>query len=59
MARLNISPEAQSDLVKIKDYITTELENPIAALNTVSRITKAVRRIYVIKHMKHYVHYRV
>ena len=40
MNNLHLSPEAQNDLEEIRDYIATELENPIAALNTVSRITK-------------------
>jgi Plasmid stabilization system protein len=43
MAMLHISPEALSDLVKIKEYITTDLDNPTAALNVVSKITKAIR----------------
>lgn len=43
--KLHISPEAQSDLQEIKEYITTELENPIAALNTVSEIIKAIRSL--------------
>jgi len=43
MAQLHISPEVLSDLAKIKEYITTELENPTAALNVVSKITKAIR----------------
>ncbi len=45
MAKLHISPEAQQDLHKIKEYIATELENPAAATNTVSNITKAIRRL--------------
>ena len=43
MNNLHLSPEAQNDLEEIRDYIATELENPIAALNTVSRITKSIR----------------
>ena len=43
MATLHISPEASSDLVEIKEYITIELENPTAALNIVSKIIKALR----------------
>ena len=45
MPKLNITPEAKDDLHDIKEYITTELENPIAAVNTVTRITKAMRRL--------------
>jgi len=43
--KLHITPEAKDDLHDIKEYITTELENPIAAVNTVTRITKALRRL--------------
>ena len=45
MAQLHISPEAFNDLAEIKKYIITELENPIAALNVVSKITKTLRRL--------------
>ena len=45
MAKLHISPQAQSDLHSIKEYIAAELENPNAAVNTVSKITKAIRRL--------------
>ena len=40
MNNLHLSKEAQNDLAEIKAYITEELENPDAALATVSRITK-------------------
>lgn len=43
VVKLHISPEAQRDLHDIKNYITTELENPAAANNTLSRITLAIR----------------
>ncbi|AEG59273.1 type II toxin-antitoxin system RelE/ParE family toxin [Desulforamulus ruminis] len=43
--KLHISPQAQSDLRGIKEYIAVELENPAAALNTVSKLTKAIRRL--------------
>ena len=43
MAKLHISPEARDDLRGIKEYITTELVSPIAAVNTVSNISKAIR----------------
>jgi len=45
MAKIHIAPEAQSDLHDIKEYITAELANPTAAINTVSKITKAIRRL--------------
>lgn len=40
MNNLHLSKEAQNDLAEIKAYITEELENPDAALATISRITK-------------------
>jgi len=45
MAKIHISPEAQRDLHDIREYITVELENPAAAVNTVSKITKAIRNL--------------
>ena len=43
MNEVYLSPEAENDLEKIKTYITEELENPAAALATVSRITNSLR----------------
>ena len=40
-----ISPEAQKDIEEIKTYISIELENPIAAVNVVSRIIKSIKNI--------------
>ena len=46
MNNLHLSKEAQNDLIEIKTYITKELENPDAALATVSRITT---KIHILK----------
>lgn len=43
MNNLHLSKEAQNDLAEIKTYLTDKLENPDAALATVSRITKKIR----------------
>lgn len=43
MNSLHLSEEAQSDLAEIKEYVSKELENPIAALSTVSKITNGMR----------------
>jgi addiction module RelE/StbE family toxin len=43
MNKLAISPQAREDLEGIKTYISEELENPIAAVNVVSRITKKIK----------------
>lgn len=43
MNNLHLSKEAQNDLAEIKAYITKDLENPDAALATVSKITKKIR----------------
>lgn len=45
MNNLHLSPKAQADLVEIKDYITEDLENPIAALNTVKKILAGIRML--------------
>ena len=45
MAILHISPEAREDLQDIKEYISSELENPTAAQNVVSNIIKAMRSL--------------
>jgi addiction module RelE/StbE family toxin len=45
MATLNISPEALDDLQDIKQYISAELQNPIAAARIVAKITKVMRRL--------------
>ncbi|MCL2152846.1 MAG: type II toxin-antitoxin system RelE/ParE family toxin [Oscillospiraceae bacterium] len=43
MSNIHYTPEAEDDLAGIKEYITEELDNPIAAINTVTRITKRIR----------------
>lgn len=45
MNNLHLSGEAQSDLANIKAYIAVDLENPIAALATVRKITRAIRTL--------------
>ena len=45
MNKLAISPQAKKDLEDIKAYISEELENPIAAVNVVSRITKKIKNL--------------
>ena len=43
MAKLNLSPMANDDLLSIKDYIKKELDNPTAAVNTLTKITKSFK----------------
>lgn len=43
MNNLHLSPEAQNDLMDIKNYITEELKNPQAAIDTVNKITSSIR----------------
>lgn len=43
--KLHLSLDAQKDLAGIKKYIAEELENPQAALATVTRITKEIRML--------------
>ena len=45
MNKLHYAPEAKNDLADIKEYISGELASPIAAKNTVSRITKRIRNL--------------
>ena len=45
MNKLYLSPEAQEDLSEIKAYIAEDLENPQAALSTVTKITKTIRML--------------
>ena len=45
MNRLALSPYAQEDLRQIQEYITEELENPDAALRTVTEITSKLRML--------------
>ena len=43
MNKLHLSPDARTDLAEIREYISTELENPSAAESTIARITKGIR----------------
>lgn len=45
MPKLYISPEVQRDLQSIKEYIAKELENPVASLKVISRLTNAMRKL--------------
>lgn len=45
MNNLQLAPEAQDDLTNIKVYIAEDLENPQAALSTVTKITKTIRML--------------
>ncbi len=40
MFKLKVSPQAAEDLLEIKEYIENELQNPIAAQNTVLQIVE-------------------
>lgn len=43
MVKIKLSEAAIADLQQVKDYITNELCNEKAAVNTVTRITKRLR----------------
>jgi len=45
MAEIKFSPEAITDLQETKAYITEELCNEQAAVNTVAKITKRIRML--------------
>lgn len=46
MAEIKFSPEAITDLQQTKAYITEELCNEQAAVNTIANITKRIRMLY-------------
>ena len=41
MFEVKVSPQAAEDLLEIKNYIENELQNPIAAHNTVEKIVES------------------
>lgn len=43
MNKLHLAAEAQQDLAEIKRYISEDLENPVAAVRTVKKITQQIR----------------
>ena len=45
MSNIHYTPEAEDDLIGIKEHITEYLENPVAATNTVAKITKRIRKL--------------
>lgn len=45
MFEVKVSPQAADDLLEIKDYIETKLQNPIAAHNTVLNILETYENL--------------
>ena len=45
MNKLQLSPLAKGDLHEIRSYIADELQNPSAAVNVITRITKKLRSL--------------
>ena len=45
MANINVSVEARNDMSEISRYITIELNSPVAAKNTLRKITKSIRNL--------------
>jgi plasmid stabilization system protein ParE len=45
VSHIHYTPEAEDDLAGIKKYLAEQLENPVAAVNTVTKITKRVRTL--------------
>jgi plasmid stabilization system protein ParE len=45
VSHIHYTPEAEKDLAAIKEYIAVQLENPVAAVNTVTKITKHIRKL--------------
>ena len=47
MFEIKIAPQAAVDLLEIKNYIENELQNPIAAHNTISKIIETYEDLIV------------
>lgn len=47
MVTIRFSPLAQDDLIEIKSYIADKLASPLAAKNTMKRITKRIRDLEI------------
>jgi addiction module RelE/StbE family toxin len=45
VSHIHYTPEAEDDLAAIKKYIAEQLENPVAAVNTVTKIAKRIRKL--------------
>jgi plasmid stabilization system protein ParE len=45
VSRVLYTPEAEDDLAAIKEYIAVQLENPAAAVDTLTKITKRIRKL--------------
>jgi len=45
MSNIRYTPEAEEDLAGIKEYIAEQLINPVASINTVTKITKRIREL--------------
>jgi addiction module RelE/StbE family toxin len=45
VSHIHYTPESEDDLDGIKEYITKQLENPAAAINTITKITKRIREL--------------
>lgn len=51
MNKLQLSPLAKEDLHEIRSYIANELQNPSAAVNVITRITKKLRSLIDFPYM--------
>ncbi len=45
MLDVEVSPQAAEDLLEIKDYIENELQNPLAAQNTIHKIIETYENL--------------
>jgi len=45
MIRVGLSPEAEKDLIQIKNYITEDLDNLVAANRVLAGITKRISTV--------------
>jgi len=45
MTDVQLSPDAENDLLLIKNYVSNELDNPIAANRLISKITRRINEL--------------
>lgn len=51
MLKLRINPKAVEDLKSIRDYISNELENPVAAKDTLANIMESYEKLQHFPYM--------
>ena len=45
MTNVQLSPDAEKDLIQIRNYIANELNNPVAANRLLSKVMKRIKKL--------------